>query len=72
MDDDQMRLQGLAAIRGLLYDLSPEDWNQPSLCQGWRVRDVIGHVCTDSACPAAGVLARRGGTPAATSFFGSS
>jgi uncharacterized protein (TIGR03083 family) len=32
------------ALRDVLHDLSPEEWDQPSLCAGWRVRDVAGHV----------------------------
>lgn len=27
-----------------LATLSPEQWNAPSLCTGWRVRDVVAHV----------------------------
>ena len=27
-----------------LHTLAPEDWERPSLCQGWRVRDVVGHI----------------------------
>jgi uncharacterized protein (TIGR03083 family) len=27
-----------------LRDLAPEDWERPSLCEGWRVRDVVGHI----------------------------
>ncbi|MGH3827144.1 MAG: maleylpyruvate isomerase family mycothiol-dependent enzyme [Pseudonocardiaceae bacterium] len=28
----------------LLAGLSPEQWEQPSLCERWRVRDVVAHV----------------------------
>lgn len=38
----------LIAERSALYDtlkaLSPEEWDRPSLCEGWRVRDVASHV----------------------------
>ncbi|WP_211355003.1 maleylpyruvate isomerase N-terminal domain-containing protein [Blastococcus colisei] len=27
----------------LLDDLSPKEWETPSLCDGWRVRDVAAH-----------------------------
>jgi uncharacterized protein (TIGR03083 family) len=27
-----------------LHSLAPEDWEKPSLCDGWRVRDVVGHI----------------------------
>ena len=28
----------------LLEGLTPEQWNAPSLCEGWTVRDVVAHV----------------------------
>lgn len=40
-----------SAVRGmrldvaeLLESLTDADWDQPSLCRGWRVRDVAGHL----------------------------
>jgi uncharacterized protein (TIGR03083 family) len=27
-----------------LADVSPTDWDTPSLCTGWKVRDVVGHL----------------------------
>lgn len=33
-----------ADFSALLHDLRPEEWEQPSLCDGWRVRDVVGHI----------------------------
>lgn len=27
-----------------LHTLADDDWEQPSLCAGWRVRDVVGHI----------------------------
>jgi uncharacterized protein (TIGR03083 family) len=27
-----------------LHSLPAEDWDRPSLCDGWRVRDVVGHI----------------------------
>ncbi|MFF2551915.1 maleylpyruvate isomerase family mycothiol-dependent enzyme [Nocardia sp. NPDC058058] len=37
---EQQRL----AIADLLADLSDAEWEQPSLCPGWRVRDVAAHI----------------------------
>ena len=41
-------LDAIAAQRLRLADqfggFSDDDWNAPSLCQGWRVRDVVGHL----------------------------
>jgi uncharacterized protein (TIGR03083 family) len=36
----------LADMRSLLRGLPPDAWDAPSLCEGWRVRDVVGHACT--------------------------
>jgi uncharacterized protein (TIGR03083 family) len=33
---------------GLLRTLSDEDWQAPSLCEGWRVRDVVAHLLYDT------------------------
>ena len=29
-----------------LASLDQQDWDRPSLCEGWRVRDVVGHLIT--------------------------
>ena len=34
----------LTAIADLLAGLTPEQWEAESLCAGWRVRDVAGHL----------------------------
>jgi uncharacterized protein (TIGR03083 family) len=31
-------------VGDLLESLSPAEWDAPSLCRGWRVRDVAGHL----------------------------
>lgn len=31
-------------LADLLETLTPRQWEAPSLCQGWRVRDVVAHV----------------------------
>src|SRR4051794_3777822 len=33
-----------ADFSSFLHTLAPEDWDRPSLCEGWRVRDVVGHI----------------------------
>ncbi|MGH4031270.1 maleylpyruvate isomerase family mycothiol-dependent enzyme [Actinomycetota bacterium Odt1-20B] len=33
-----------AELAALLATLTPAQWNAPSLCAGWRVRDVIAHM----------------------------
>jgi uncharacterized protein (TIGR03083 family) len=32
------------SLAGLLEQLSDEEWRQPSLCDGWTVRDVAAHL----------------------------
>ena len=44
-DFNRMRLAELAAISEYAHTLTDEEWNSASLCGGWRVRDVIGHMC---------------------------
>ncbi len=43
-DYDALRYDELAAISEFCHTLSDEQWDTPSLCEGWRVRDVIGHM----------------------------
>lgn len=33
-----------ASLADLLDDLSPHEWDVPSLCAGWRVREVAAHL----------------------------
>lgn len=37
------------ALAALLTDLTPEEWERPSLCSQWRVRDVAAHVAMTPA-----------------------
>jgi uncharacterized protein (TIGR03083 family) len=40
----QMACQEREDFAELLAGLSPQQWEQPSLCERWRVRDVVAHV----------------------------
>jgi uncharacterized protein (TIGR03083 family) len=31
-------------LSAYLHSLDDDDWERPSLCDGWRVRDVVGHI----------------------------
>lgn len=44
--DDQRR-----QLARLLDDLTPEEWRTPSLCEGWTVRDVVGHLAWQEGVP---------------------
>lgn len=45
-DDAARRLHDAenADFSAYLHTLDEADWNRPSLCDGWRVRDVVGHI----------------------------
>jgi uncharacterized protein (TIGR03083 family) len=36
------------ALTELLETLTPEQWDTPSLCAQWRVRDVVGHMVSET------------------------
>ena len=38
-----------AALADLLESLREQDWDQPSLCEGWTVRDVAAHLTFSQA-----------------------
>ena len=57
-DYDQLRLEELAAIGEFLAGLSDSQWDQPSLCEGWRVRDVISHMCVGYTTPMGTMVAK--------------
>jgi uncharacterized protein (TIGR03083 family) len=46
MDHDHRRLHDdeNADFSAYLHGLDAADWERPSLCDGWRVRDVVGHI----------------------------
>ena len=53
-----------AGLADLLDDLSPAEWETPSLCSAWRVRDVAAHLTLAhmGTWPAAVAAARAGGS----------
>jgi uncharacterized protein (TIGR03083 family) len=40
----QLACEERAEFVDLLAGLSPQQWDHPSLCRGWRVHDVVAHV----------------------------
>src|SRR6476660_6534209 len=50
-DYDQLRLDEMASISETLAGLTDAQWDAPSLCDGWRVRDVIGHMLVGYTLP---------------------
>jgi hypothetical protein len=47
-----------ADLAALLATLSPRQWQAPTLCAGWRVRDVVAHVVSYDDLDARGLMAR--------------
>ncbi|MCR3722383.1 MULTISPECIES: maleylpyruvate isomerase family mycothiol-dependent enzyme [Prauserella salsuginis group] len=41
-----------------LATLTPQEWEKPSLCEGWRIRDVVAHMISYDELGVAGVLRR--------------
>jgi len=58
---DASLMEAVAAQRrelaALLGGLAPEVWDRPSLCAGWRVRDVVAHMTMPFRYPARRFLA---------------
>ncbi|QJY50549.1 maleylpyruvate isomerase family mycothiol-dependent enzyme [Pseudonocardia broussonetiae] len=52
-----------ADLADLLATLTPAQWDAPSLCAGWRVRDVVAHMFSYEELSTVGLVARfvRGG-----------
>jgi uncharacterized protein (TIGR03083 family) len=48
MDVRRLVAQERGDLVALLRTLSDEEWEAPSLCAGWRVRDVVGHLLYDT------------------------
>jgi uncharacterized protein (TIGR03083 family) len=48
------------ALAQLLEELSESEWEQPSLCVGWRVRDVAAHVALAPQVPGLGSMLADG------------
>jgi uncharacterized protein (TIGR03083 family) len=46
-----------AAFAAFLATLSPQQWQAPTLCARWRVRDVVAHVISYDELDARGLLA---------------
>lgn len=47
-----------AELADLLDSLSPEQWEVPSLCVGWRVRDVVAHIVSAEGLSSTDLLRR--------------
>ncbi len=51
MSDETMMWDEVADIGALLHELDDEAFDTPSLCDGWAVRDVLGHMALATPPP---------------------
>jgi uncharacterized protein (TIGR03083 family) len=58
VDDLAMMWEEVADIGDLLHELDDGDFDTPSLCDGWAIRDVIGHMGTGHTTPFPGMMTR--------------
>jgi uncharacterized protein (TIGR03083 family) len=66
VDVRRLARQERADLAAFLATLSPQQWQAPTLCASWRVRDVVAHVISYGDLPTRGLLAYlipRGGQP---------
>jgi uncharacterized protein (TIGR03083 family) len=56
MDTWQMIRDERASLADALATLPDSDWDRPSLCPGWRVRDVVGHLISTASLTPPGFL----------------
>jgi uncharacterized protein (TIGR03083 family) len=50
-DYDRLRWDELTSISEFCHTLSDEQWDHDSLCEGWRVRDVVSHMTLGYTTP---------------------
>jgi uncharacterized protein (TIGR03083 family) len=60
MSDETMMWDEVADIGALLHELDDGAFDTPSLCDGWAVRDVLGHMGLGHTTPMPAMLARVG------------
>lgn len=58
MDAMDLARQEREEFAALLADFSPEQWEAPTLCDRWRVRDVVAHVISYDELDRLGLLGR--------------
>ena len=60
MSDETMMWDEVADIGALLHELDDDAFDTPSLCDGWAVRDVLGHMGLGHTTPMTAMLVRIG------------
>jgi uncharacterized protein (TIGR03083 family) len=59
-DDMTMMWEEVADIGRLLHELDDDQFDAPSLCAGWKVRDVLGHMGLGHTTPMGTMVVRVG------------
>lgn len=57
-DYDALLWEQMGNLAALAESLDEPDWDHASLCDGWRVRDVFGHMCVGHTYPLPKLLAK--------------
>jgi uncharacterized protein (TIGR03083 family) len=57
-DYQAMTRAELEELSALLHTFTDPQWEEPSLCDGWKVRHVIGHMCMGSTMSPLALLPR--------------
>ncbi|MFC4015716.1 maleylpyruvate isomerase family mycothiol-dependent enzyme [Nonomuraea purpurea] len=58
MDLMQLAQDERSDLAAFLATLSPQQWEAPTLCDGWRVRDVVAHMVSYEELDGRGLLRR--------------
>lgn len=58
MDVRRLARDERADLASFLATLPPRQWQTPTLCAGWRVRDVVAHIISYDGLDVRGLLAR--------------
>lgn len=58
----EMVSENFADVRATLAELPDERWDEPVLCEGWRVRDLVGHLIAGTTIPVPQVVAKVAAT----------
>jgi uncharacterized protein (TIGR03083 family) len=57
-DYDRLREAELVSIAELLHSFSDAQWDHDTLCEGWRVRDVVSHMVLGYTTPMPSMLGK--------------
>ena len=58
VDDHTLRRRELAGLCTTLAQYDDEDWDHETYCDGWRVRDVVGHMLVGYTTPMGSMLVK--------------